>query len=126
MVATSSIKTPVTPWFIASTKHNNIVISAGDVNSKVHVIDITGKPLVTIDSIPGVRGWSQRGICVSLHDEICIANSGIHCFSMDGKYLKCVYKGRENPRGMVLMDEDKNLLVTDIKSHSVRMLTPTL
>ena len=125
----NSIKAPVRPWYIASTKHNNIVISAGASNTSVHVIDINGKPLVTIDGIPGVDGWSPVGLCVSLNDEICIADDGdkcIHCFSMDGKYLKCLYKGLQRPRGMVLMDEDKKLLVAEYHSHSVKMLKLTM
>ena len=74
-------------------------------------------------------GFHAVCVYISLNDEICIANYDdkcIHCFSMDGKYLKCVYKGLKNPTGMVLMDEDKKLLVAEWDSDSVKMLKPTM
>ena len=45
---------------------------------------------------------------------------------MDGKYLKCLYKGLDEPPCMVLMDADKMLLVAEYDSRSVQVLTPTL
>ena len=92
------------------------------------MVDFSGRSLVVIDHNPEVTNWYPSGVCVRLNDEICITNYNdkcIHCYSTDGKYLKCVFKGLQDPRGLALMDMDKKLLVTEWNSiaGTVKILT---
>ena len=113
----SSINAPVKPSFLSTTRQNNIVVSSRTFfPGSVYVLGTTGNQLVEIKAPQGVKNWTPYGVCVSHNDEICIANyvdNCIHCFSVTGKYLGCLYKGLKSPEGMTFMDNDNRLLVAE-------------
>ena len=125
----NSIKAPVQPSFISSTRQNNIVVSRGELYSgSAYLIDMTGNQLAEIKPPQHVTKWSPYGVCVSSNDEICIANNrdkSIHCFSEAGKHLGCLFKGLRSPEGITFMVNDEKLLVAELGRNNVKILAAT-
>ncbi|XP_072041659.1 uncharacterized protein [Amphiura filiformis] len=84
-----SIKVDISPWSLAVTSEDAIIISDWFSDDSVHIVDSTGQVLHTVNHPTHVQSWDIAGIAC-IEDIICIcnlSNKSIHCFSVSGEYL---------------------------------------
>ncbi len=114
-----SVYVPVKPWFICATPTDNIIISSYE-EKAVHVIDRTGKVLVTFNPPDGVdnANWNPTGICCTKDGDVFIANYkgrvGVYQYDLeDGEYKDCNTNDVTEPWGIALSKDEKKLAVAD-------------
>ena len=123
----SSFSVPVTPYFLAVTQEDNIVISAREENTAVHIVDTNGNQLRTIHPDENTMdSWFPSGLCVSMNNEICITNfgegsKGVDCFTTSGEYRGCMCDTIQSPEGLMLMANDQKLAVAEWEACTVKV-----
>ncbi|XP_072036949.1 E3 ubiquitin-protein ligase TRIM71-like [Amphiura filiformis] len=115
----TSMYVPIQPWFIFATPTDNIIISSYEERA-VHVIDRTGKVLITFNPPDGVDGaaWNPTGICCSKDGNVFIANYqgrvGVYQYDLEyGMYIGCNINDVAQPWGLALSKDEKKLAVAD-------------
>ena len=120
----SSINVPISPWFLAVTSNDRIIVSPYSSPAEVHIIDETGNVLSILQKPVGVTSLYPTGLVISTmfkvdddEDELFVAdrNNGqaVYRYSSSGKYIDCITKGVSNVYGLTLSTDEQQLVVAD-------------
>ncbi|XP_072028367.1 uncharacterized protein [Amphiura filiformis] len=119
----------VEPHFIAITSNNNYVFSSNKQKS-VQVVNASGQLIHLIGPPPDIdsSAWSPQGVCCSKKDEIYVANQGagamgIYRFKVSGEFIDCITTSLNQPRGLTLSADDRQVAVVDDNGTSVKIFS---
>ena len=115
-----TIKVGISPWSLAVSSRDNIIISDWWAKS-VHIVDNTGCVLHVMKPASDVVTWEPWGI--TCHKDIIFicnyASKSICCYFLSGEYLGCIPVDIPiNPRCVTLTADGKRLLVTYGRANS--------
>ena len=137
-----SIKVKLAPRYLATTQHDTIVLSTGQLRDeysggeqlirlgKVEVIDQDGNCLHSIEPPASVPDWCPQNIACNKdtifvtynRSDIYYGQVGvIYVFSLTGQYLGCILNNMEDMVS-VAVTEDGNRLIAQTDAHDVCVL----
>ena len=119
----SKFTTPASPWWLAVTSKDDIVIGCTD--DSLRLIDISGNIIRVLQPPQGVNVWKPRSLCCSEQGEIFVRNEvqpqAIYRYTADGvQCLGCVVTGLDSPVGLGVTDDGQQLLVAEHKQHVIK------